>query len=169
MGRGRPIDLTGKTFGKLTVLERAGQNKNRNALWKCQCECGLIKITSGRLLRNGDSKSCGCLRLDSCIKTHTIHGMSKSPEFAIWAAMIQRCQNPKNIGYKDYGGRGITICERWLNSFENFFIDMGPKPEKHSIDRINNDRGYSPENCRWATCHEQRMNQRPKSKNKKTG
>jgi hypothetical protein len=125
---------------------------------RARCECGTdALIPFGQW---GVTRSCGCLKRETTIARSTKHGMADSSEYDIWAAMIQRATNPKNARYADYGGRGIGVCERWLE-FANFYADMGPRPDGRSLDRTDNDRGYSPENCRWATASEQRLNRRP--------
>lgn len=158
-------ELTGQKFGRLTVLEKAGINKNRVILWKCVCACGKIKIVRSVSLRNGHTKSCGCLQKDIIRKIRTTHGMQKTLIYKIWAAMLQRCNNPKDKAYKDYGGRGIKVCERWLK-FENFFADMGERPENLTIERIDNDKGYYKKNCGWRSRTEQARNQRMCKPNK---
>lgn len=141
-------------FGRLTVTSFAF-SKN-HAYWNCICDCGEKRIVAASNLKHR-TRSCGCLWREA----HTIHGKHKSPEFYVWASMIERCNNPKNKNYNSYGGRGISICDRWNKSFEKFFEDMGERPtEKHSLDRIDNNKGYSKQNCRWATQRQQSLNRR---------
>ena len=152
--------LIGKKFGRLTVISQLPAKSDYKIRWHCICDCGGKKDTIGKSLLNGDTQSCGCLHKETMSKVKTTHGMRHTSEYNIWSSMFLRCENRKNAGFKNYGGRGITVCERW-RTFENFFADMGPRPsKKHSIDRIDNDRGYSPENCRWTTQDVQARNSR---------
>jgi hypothetical protein len=156
------IDITGYTYGRLIVLNR-GPNKNKRTSWKCVCSCGTIITVLGLDLKSGSTKSCGCFRKETTSSTgkkNTVHGKSKSVEFKTWDSMLQRCLNSNYHGYKYYGGRGITVCERWKNSFQNFLEDMGEKPKGLSLDRINNNGNYEPNNCKWATHSEQMSNRR---------
>lgn len=162
-------DLSGKQFSRLRVQWPAGLQGSR-VLWLTLCKCGNLRIARGTHLTGGGVRSCGCLvrevaralilkKNPSLRHGHARHG-KVTREFRTWDAMRQRCLNPKDQKYKDYGGRGIKICQRWLDSFENFLADMGPKPKGLSIDRRDNDGNYTPKNCRWATPLQQRHNQR---------
>jgi hypothetical protein len=155
------IDLTGQKFGRLTVVRRDGSNKHKKAIWFCKCDCGNEKrVTTGNL-KSGGVRSCGCLQ----IEIRTRHSKSDTLEYYIWSQMIQRCENPKNKHYKDYGQRGISVCERWHN-FKNFYADMGDKPSpKLSLDRIDVNGNYEPSNCKWSTPLEQTLNRRVNKNN----
>jgi hypothetical protein len=156
MGRPR-ADLTGKRFGRWTIISSAG-GKRHDIAWNCRCDCGAERAVLVRSLRNGVSLSCGCLRLENV----TTHGRTRSREFKIWQGIVQRCHNPKAEAYRNYGGRGIVVCDRWRASFEAFFEDMGTAPSpRHSLDRHpNNDGNYEPGNVRWANKKQQARNTR---------
>lgn len=152
-------DLTGQQFERLYVTRRAGSNKQGQTTWHVVCECGTTKVVAGTSLLGRKAVSCGCLRREMLDRGNPTHGMSDAPEYEIWCGMVRRCTNPNNHAWPRYGGRGITVCDRWRESFETFLADVGPRPsDKHSIDRINNDGNYEPGNCRWATAREQVQN-----------
>lgn len=149
-----PIHI-GDVFTRWTVLERVPPGK-----WRCQCACGTIVVVAQHNLNSGGSKSCGCIHHEITRARNTTHGQTRTATYRIWQAMRTRCHNPNSHKYATYGARGITVCERWRHSFENFLADMGERPGGLSLDRIDNDQGYSPENCRWATNAQQMRNRR---------
>ena len=166
------VNLNGKIFGRLTVLRMNTEGKRHSGSigWICKCECGKIKSFSGSLLRRGRSKSCGCMAKE-LLYAHmlrnvrenrlntTTHNMSFTGTYCTWASMVKRCVNSNCKEFKNYGGRGIKVCESW-RKFENFYEDMGKKPEGMSLDRVDNDGDYDKTNCRWATKIEQANNTR---------
>lgn len=156
------IDLTGQRFGRWTVLSHAGK-KGKHAAWFCSCDCGKTGIVRGDNLREGGSISCGCYSVDLRTKHgHRWEG-GASLTYKSWINMKSRCTNPNNNDYKNYGGRGILVCERWIDSFENFLADMGERSRGTSIDRIDPNGNYEPGNCRWSTPYEQTHNRRKKT------
>ena len=153
-------DITGIKFGKLTPLYVSGKSKSREYIWHCICDCGNETDVVGSSLRNGNTKSCGCLIYNGHPMNSTTHGMSKERIYHIWKSMKQRCINPKNISYKNYGGRNITVCDEWKNDFMTFYnwaINNGYK-NNLSIERIDVNGNYCPENCCWVTFFEQQSN-----------
>lgn len=161
MQKDKVIDITGKKFNRLTALRFHGINNQRLATFVCVCECGNEGVYVGRSLRNGNTKSCGCLQREVLDARSRKHGMSPrgsvASEYSIWIGIKNRC-HPEH-GHPRYGLRGISVCAEWRESFEAFYADMGPRPSKrHSIDRIDNDGNYEPGNCRWATKQQQGRN-----------
>lgn len=156
-------DLTNQRFGRLTVLSLADRSlwKTDNAYWHCRCDCGSSTVTQASHLLRGHTTSCGCFQKERAISYNTRHGHAKKGRWTLtyqtWRAMSQRCLYPKHNRYHRYGGRGITICDRWL-VYENFLDDMGERPEGMTLDRIDPDGNYEPTNCRWATSAQQNAN-----------
>jgi hypothetical protein len=150
--------LAGIKFGRLLAIER------HHDKWLCRCDCGNETMVKVKQLKNGNTKSCGCLYRETRGVAQRTHGLTYAKEYGVWNSMRERCTRPRIKGFENYGGRGISVCERWYNSFENFYADMGPRPSsKHSLDRTDNDGNYEPDNCRWVLRKEQNRNKRHKN------
>jgi len=150
------VNRIGETYGRLSVISR-GENYRGNAQWVCKCDCGSSKrvVALGNDLARGKVKSCGCWNAERVFS----HGQSYNPVYRVWQAMIQRCENEEHPAFANYGGRGIAVCPEW-HSFKSFAADMGLRPKGYSIDRIDNEGNYQPDNCRWATTKQQLNNTR---------
>lgn len=153
-------DLSGMRFGEWSVISFVRFDKSRISMWKCRCACGVERIVNGRNLKNGSSKSCGCLQRKIVSKTSYKHGQSRSLLYQVWGNMIQRCTNENTPGYKDYGGKGVSVCAEWLKDSNSFlkWARMNGYEKGLTLDRKNNDGDYEPSNCRWVTQKEQSYN-----------
>jgi len=149
-------NISGNKYNYVTVLRKYTEEYSRNSKYVCLCNCGKEFLCFGFSLKNGNTKSCGCY--NSLV--HKTHGGTKKPKYAIWHSMIQRCNNPNLKRYKDYGGRGIKVCDRWLKSFDNFYNDMGQRPDGLTIERRDKNGNYEPSNCFWETNANQQKNKR---------
>jgi len=155
----KKLDLTGQRFERLVVIGEAPHEVGKHARWRCKCDCGNVIELRCTSLTSGTTKSCGCYNADKGKKSLTKHGMYYHSSYQTWRRMMTRCYNPNSEDYPEYGGRGITVCERW-HDVKNFIEDMGVRPKAASIDRIENDKGYQPGNCRWSNPVEQANNTR---------
>lgn len=153
------VDLEGRRFGFLIILGYWGKNRFGNSQWLCQCSCGNYTATATSSLTSGRTTSCGCWHRKIAGANLKTHGQTNTPEHSSWSMMLTRCRNPHFPSFADYGGRGITVCERWLQ-FENFLQDMGKRPVGTTLERVDNEKGYAPDNCIWTTRQEQANNKR---------
>lgn len=158
-------DLTGQRFGRLTAISRAGSDTQGKATWRCRCECGNEVVVTGTQLRRNNTRSCGCLKREVTRKRLTTHGKTKTRLFPIWQSMKDRCYCQTHHAYKYYGERGITVCDEWRYDFQKFYewaiangYDENASTWQCTIDRIDNDKGYSPYNCRWVDMKVQNNN-----------
>lgn len=157
----KAIDMTGVRYGSITAISAAGPSNGAKIKWLCRCDCGCDFVTCGGKIRSGEVISCPSCSRERVRLDRVTHGKRKTDEYRIWTHIKSRCFNPKVPSYKNYGGRGITMCDKWRESFDSFISDMGCRPSTdHSIDRINNDGNYEPGNCRWATRKTQMNNTR---------
>lgn len=153
-------DITGLVVGRLTVV-RVEEKRGKVYFWRCRCECGQEAVVSGVSLRNGNTKSCGCAKMEVLRHRNVTHGKTGTPEHRIWSGIKNRCSNQNDKCYKYYGGRGVRVCQRWQDSFENFLEDVGYRPDPSlSLDRIDPRGDYEPGNVRWLTIQEQQRNKR---------
>lgn len=156
-----PQDLTNIKFGRLQAIKKSVKQSGYRALWDCKCDCGRDFVANRSALTSGNTKSCGCLKIDQLTQRNTKHGKARSSEYNLWTRIKRVCTRPQSNRYVYYGARDIKMCERWHQSFQDFLSDIGQRPTpRHSLDRINNNGDYEPKNVRWATCQEQMLNTR---------
>lgn len=157
----RALELSDQRFGHISVLRRS-MSRCGTIWWTCRCDCGRLLDIRGPSLVRGNTKSCGCRRMEAARRARTTHGHTRQGNYnrayVSWLHAKDRCTNPRSVQFRYYGGRGIQMCQQWLTSYETFLADMGPRPEGHSLDRIDADGPYAPGNCRWATRQQQRDN-----------
>lgn len=153
------VDMSGMKFGMLTAVRPTERRIGNNVGWLCRCDCGNTAIVPTNNLRTGNTKSCGCWKIQRPMKHGSARNSGRTKEYNAWNSMLRRCQNPRHKNFNRYGGRGITVCERWRD-FANFLADMGPRPPGLTLERKDNSSGYSPDNCKWASYSEQNRNTR---------
>lgn len=153
------VNMVGFSSGRIRVAELSHMEPGRGAYWRCVCECGNETVVSGKDLRQGKTRSCGCGRNEASGNRNRTHGMSRTRAYGAWKGMMSRCYNSNQPHYRWYGAKGVRVCERW-HSFDNFYADVGERPEGLTLDRVDPAGDYGPDNWRWATWHEQRLNRR---------